>query len=113
MNILYIIYNLTYNKLIFKSIQSKIFSIFALISLILTSIQYSNFFAVLSKFIIYFVLIRQIECSVYGGCEIGAWLNIILPILSIIIVLLDYFEILNNFKKKLNKFININKNIIK
>ena len=113
MNILYIIYNKIYNKLTFKSIQSKIFSIFALISLILTTIQYSNFFAVLSKFILYFLLIRQIECNVYGGCNFGAWLNIILPIFSIIIVLLDYFEILNNFKNKLHKFININKNIIK
>lgn len=94
------------HELFFNSIQSKIFAFFALISIIISLIKHRNPKLIITKLILYFILIRHLECYIYGNCTLTAWLTIILPILLIIIYILDDIPYFNKTENKLRKLYN-------
>ena len=97
------------------NIQIQIFLFFGIIALIITTIKYNNILILTSQFIIYYFIMEEIRCKIYGGCIFSSWVTTFIPIIGIIIYILDYFKLFNNFKTKIkllqSKYnININKN---
>ena len=98
-----ILLNYIKHKLFFSSTQSKVFAFFALISIILHYTKTRNVKILLAKIIAYFIIIRHLECLVYGNCGLSAWLTILLPILLIIIYILDSTKHFEKIKSKIIK----------
>jgi hypothetical protein len=84
-----------YNLGIFRSLQSKIFIIVALLTLILSLIKYRSFKFIIIQLIIYIIVSKEIDCSIYGGCHINGWMRVLLPVLIFIIILLDHLKLYN------------------
>jgi hypothetical protein len=86
---------------LFRSNQSKIFIFFALIAIILAAIIYKNIVVVLIQFVLYYFIIEEINCKIYGGCIFNSWIVTIIPIAGIVIFILDYFHIFKSLKDKI------------
>lgn len=88
-----------------NTIQIRIFLFFCIFSLLITIIQYKSIIAFFIQLIIYYFIAEDIRCKIYGGCNLGAWINIIIPILGILIFILDYLKVFNNLKNKLKTIV--------
>lgn len=86
---------------LFRSNQSKLFLFFAIIAIILAGIMYKSIFIVLIQFVLYYLIIDEINCKIYGGCIFNSWIITIVPIAGIVIFILDYFHIFQSLKQKL------------
>jgi len=86
---------------LFRSNQSKLFLFFALIAIILASIIYKNIVVVLIQFLLYYLIIDEINCKIYGGCIFNSWIITIVPIAGIVIFILDYFHIFKSLRNKI------------
>ena len=75
-----------------KSSYSKIFLFFAILSLIITLLKYKSFVSLFSQILIYYFILKQLNCNLYGNCHFAALITIIVPIITIIIVILDYLQ---------------------
>lgn len=95
-----------------KTIQIKIFFIFCFLALFISFIQYKNLFILIPQFILYYLIAEDIICKIYGNCIIGAWINVIFPIIGIIIVILDYLNVFKKTKNLLEKIKNTPNKII-
>lgn len=101
MNVTKFLYNLI------KPLQAKIFLFFCLIATIITFIKYKSISILLIQFVLYYLIIDEIHCKLYGGCIVGSWLVTIIPLLGIIIFILDYLHIFNNIKKSIKKLFTV------
>ena len=86
---------------LFRSNQSKIFLFFCLISIILAAIIYKNIIVVLIQFVLYYFIIDDINCKIYGGCIFNSWIITIIPIAGIVLFILDYFHIFKSLRNKI------------
>ena len=93
-----------YNKFM-KSIPSKILMSLGIISTILSLIFRDNFTVIYSQLIVYLFFSSIVNCMLYGGCTIGAWLLIIVPLLGCIIIILDKIGYFKETKQKLKKLL--------
>jgi len=90
-----------------KPLQAKIFLFFCLIATIITFIKYKSIGVLLIQFVLYYLIIDEIHCKLYGGCIVGSWLVTIIPLLGILIFILDYLHIFNNIKQYVKKLFTI------
>ena len=72
-----------------------------IVSIILSLIKYSNIATILMIILFFYILFDRIYCSLYGACYFSVYLNFILVVLFAIFLILDYFGILNKYKKSL------------
>ena len=86
---------------LFISNQSKIFLFFGIIAIILAAIIYKNIIIVLIQFVLYYFIIDEINCKIYGGCIFNSWIVTIIPIAGIVIFILDYFHIFKSLRNKI------------
>ena len=101
------ILNFIYNKFL-RSLPSKILIFIGIISAALSIIFKDNIKIVIYQVIAYFLFSSIVNCMIYGGCELGAWSLIIVPVLGAIIIILNkinYFKNLNNKIKKINNYL--------
>ena len=93
---------------IYDTLQTKLFLFFAIISIIISAIQYKSITIIVIQFILYYFIAEEIRCKIYGGCILSSWITTLIPIFGIIIFILDYFHIFKNIKNKIkvvyNKF---------
>ena len=93
---------------IYDTLQTKLFLFFAIISIIISAIQYKSITIIGIQFILYYFIAEEIRCKIYGGCILSSWITTLIPIFGIIIFILDYFHIFKNIKNKIkvvyNKF---------
>jgi TRAP-type C4-dicarboxylate transport system permease small subunit len=93
---------------IYNTHQTKLFLFFAIISIIISAIQYKSMIVVGIQFILYYFIAEEIRCKIYGGCILSSWITTLIPIFGIVIFILDYFHIFKNIKNKIkyvyNKF---------
>ena len=101
-NLLNYIISILYSKFL-KSIPSKILLFLGLIASILSIIFNGNYKDVLSQLVVYLFFASIVNCMIYGGCNIGAWLLILVPLLGCIILILDKLGYFKNLKIKLKK----------
>ena len=99
---------LIYSRL-FRSNISKSFFIISMISLVLSMINGTNKYLLFYEFIIYISLAMTTNCFIYGGCNISAFLILIVPVTLIKINILEFFGIkkeykLSNIKKDIRKY---------
>ena len=100
-NLVSYLYNL------FNPLQVKLFLFFCLIATIITFIKYKSIGVLLIQFVLYYLIIDEIHCKLYGGCIVGSWLITIIPLLGVIIFILDYLDIFNNIKQYIKKLFTI------
>jgi len=86
---------------LYRSNQSKLFIFFAIIAIILASIIYKSITVVLIQFVLYYLIIEEINCKIYGGCIFNSWIVTIIPIAGIVIFILDYFDIFKSLRNKI------------
>jgi len=98
---------LSYLYNLIKPLQAKIFLFFCLIATIITFIKYKSIGVLFIQFVLYYLIIDEIHCKLYGGCIVGSWLVTIIPLLGIIIFILDYLHIFNNIKQYVKKLFTI------
>ena len=101
------ILNFIYNKFL-RSLPSKILIFFGIFSAVLSIIFKDNIKIIIYQIIAYFLFSSIVNCMIYGGCELGAWSLIIVPVLGAIIIILNkvnYFQNLNNKIKKINNYL--------
>ena len=101
------ILNFFYNKFL-RSLPSKILIFIGIISAALSIIFKDNIKIVIYQVIAYFLFSSIVNCMIYGGCDLGAWSLIIVPVLGAIIIILNkvnYFQNLNNKIKKINNYL--------
>jgi uncharacterized membrane protein len=86
---------------LFRSNQSKLFIFFAIIAIILAAVLYKNIIVSLIQLVLYYLIIEEINCKIYGGCIFNSWIVTIIPIAGIVIFILDYFHIFKSLKSKI------------
>ena len=86
---------ITYN------IQIKLFLFFGIIGIIITSLKYKNLLLFIIQFVIYYFIIEEIRCKIYGGCIMSSWILTLISVISILILILDYFHLFNDLKNKI------------
>ena len=93
---------------IYDTLQTKLFLFFAIISIIISAIQYKSITIIVIQFILYYFIAEEIRCKIYGGCILSSWITTLIPIFGIVIFIFDYFHIFKNIKNKIkyvyNKF---------
>ena len=97
-----IIKNFIYNSYL-KSLQSKVLLLIAAITIIISMLFNKSAKTILYQLIFYIYIAYVCNCFVYGKCDIDAWLIIIIPILTSIIIILSNFSYFDNIKKKLEQ----------
>ena len=98
-----IIKNFIYNSYL-KSLQSKILLLIAAISIIISmQFNYNSVKTILYQLFFYIYIAYVCNCFVYGNCDIDAWLIIIIPILTNIIIILNNYSYFDNLKIKLEQ----------
>jgi len=88
---------------IYNTLQTKIFLFFAIIAIIISAVQYKSIIVVMIQFMLYYFIVEEIQCKIYGGCTLSSWITTLIPILGIVIFILDYFHIFKNLKNKIKK----------
>ena len=88
-------------KAIMYNTQIKLFLFFGIIGLIITTLKYKNILIFFIQFVIYYFIIEEIRCKIYGGCILSSWTITLISIISIILLVLDYFHLFNDLKKKI------------
>ena len=91
---------------IYNTLQTKIFLFFAIIAIIISTIQYKSIIVLGIQFILYYFIAEDIHCKIYGGCVISSWITTLIPIFGIVIFILDYLDIFSNIKNKINYIYN-------
>lgn len=86
-----------------KSSQSLFVLILGAIVIILSLIKYMNFKLTLIQALVFYTLSYDLDCKVYGGCNISAWISLLVPLTLTAIFVLDYFKYFNKTKNKLVK----------
>ena len=81
--------------------QIKLFLFFGIIGIIITTLKYKNILIFFIQFVIYYFIIEEIRCKIYGGCILSSWMITIVSIISIIILILDYFHLFKDLKNKI------------
>ncbi len=89
----------------FRSIPSKLLMFLGLVSTILSVIFKDDNGLIYSQLIVYFFFSSLVNCMYYGGCTIGAWLLIIVPLLGCVIIILDKIGYFKKAKIKLKKLL--------
>ena len=84
---------------LFRSTQTKLFFIIAFIAIIFGAVLYKSITITLIQFVLYYMIIKNINCMIYGGCKLNSWIITFIPVIGIIIFMLDYF---NKFKSLKN-----------
>ena len=62
-----------------------------------------NFKLTLIQALVFYTLSYDLDCKVYGGCNISAWISLLVPLTLTAIFVLDYFKYFNKTKNKLVK----------
>lgn len=86
-----------------KSSQSIFVLILGVIVIILSLIKYMNFKLTIIQALVFYTLSYDIDCKIYGGCNISAWISLIVPLMLTLIFILDYLKYFKKTKKKLVK----------
>lgn len=86
-----------------KSIQSNFVLILGIIVIILSLIKYMNFKLVLIQAFVFYMLASDVECKIYGGCHLSAWIALIIPLILTTIFVLDYLKYFKTTKEKIKK----------
>ena len=76
----------------YKSTQAKIIILLGLITILISIFKYNNLKLVIVQCITFYLLAYQNECLIYGNCNISAWVNMLLPIITTLIFILDYID---------------------
>ena len=97
-----IIKNFIYNSYL-KSLQSKVLLLIATITIIISMQFNQSIKTILYQLFFYIYIAYVCNCFVYGKCDIDAWIIIIIPILTSIIIILNNFSYFDNIKKKLEQ----------
>ena len=63
-----------------KSNQSLFVLILGIIVIVLSLIKYMNFKLAIIQALVFYTLSYDIDCKVYGGCNISAWISLIVPV---------------------------------
>ena len=82
-----------YDFYIFRSLQSKIFILVSILTLLLSIMKYKSVKVIVIQVILYIIVSREIDCYIYGGCNSAGWFRVLLPILIFVIILLDHFKL--------------------
>ena len=86
-----------------KSNQSLFVLILGIIVIVLSLIKYMNFKLAIIQALVFYTLSYDIDCKVYGGCNISAWISLIVPVTLTLIFILDYLKYFKKTKSKLVK----------
>lgn len=86
-----------------KSGQSIFVLILGVIVIILSLIKYMNFKLALIQALVFYTLSYDLDCKVYGGCNLSAWISLIVPLTLTTIFILDYLKYFKKTKAKLIK----------
>ena len=86
-----------------KSNQSLFVSILGIIVIVLSLIKYMNFKLAIIQALVFYTLSYDIDCKVYGGCNISAWISLIVPLTLTMIFILDYLKYFKKTKARLVK----------
>ena len=84
----------------YKSTQAKIIILLGLITILISIFKYNNLKLVVAQSITFYLLAYQNECLIYGNCNISAWFNMLLPVLTTLIFVLDYLDYFKAIKIK-------------
>ena len=103
--------------LTFKTLQSKIIIFLGITSIIIVSNKNTDINQLLIQFFAYWVLARNTDCIVFGGCNSKAWFSLMLPLLGIVLSLMFRFSKFKKYKNaiksvvyKVNSINSINNN---
>ena len=86
-----------------KSSQSVFVLILGAIVIVLSLIKYMNFKLTLIQVLVFYTLSYDLDCKVYGGCSLSAWISLIVPLTLTAIFVLDYLKYFKKTKAKLIK----------
>jgi hypothetical protein len=93
------------NKL-FRNDQSKVFLFFAIVAIILATIIYKNIIILFIQCFLYYLVLEEINCRIYGGCILNSWIITFIPVVGIVIFVLDYFNIFKSIRKRIKFLFN-------
>ena len=100
----YFLFEFLYLKFL-RSFPSKLLMFLGMISTILSIIFKDDYRVIYSQLIVYLFFSSLVNCMFYGGCTIGAWLLIIVPLLGCVVIILDKSGYFKNTKLKLKKLL--------
>ena len=86
-----------------KSSQSIFVLILGAIVIVLSLIKYMSFKLTLIQALVFYTLSYDLDCKIYGGCNLSAWISLIVPLTLTAIFVLDYLKYFKKTKAKLIK----------
>lgn len=62
-----------------------------------------NFKLTIIQALVFYTLSYDLDCKVYGGCILSAWISLIIPLILTAIFVLDYLKYFKKTKARLVK----------